>query len=248
MASYPIELQNVEKTFHGLHALKNLSLSVEEGEIVALVGRSGSGKSTLIKLLNSTLEPSAGIIKISGHRLSDSKPHSRKIRQKVATIHQGLALVTRLSALENTLQGALGFMAWPRLGIFSYPKHLRLRAQKLLEQLDIGDKSLQPVCNLSGGQQQRVAIARALMQQPEIILADEPISALDPETSIQVLSLLKRVAQNNHLTLIVAIHQIEFVEGFASRVIGLKSGEIALDVPANQFNSQLSKQIFSDVN
>jgi phosphonate transport system ATP-binding protein len=241
-----IELNGITKTFSKQHALRDLNLGVAEGEIIALIGKSGSGKSTLIKIMNLMSLPSSGTVTILGHEVSSSGAKARLVRRHVATIHQGLALVPRLSVIENTLQGALGSLIGPRLGLLSYPKHLRTTAEDLLQELGIGEKCHHPLSQLSGGQQQRVAIARALMQRPKIILADEPISSLDPETSVQVLTLLKKYALELNLTVVVAIHQIEFIEGFADRVIGLKNGQIAMDVQVENFDDQFSKVLFTD--
>jgi phosphonate transport system ATP-binding protein len=178
--------------------------------------------------------------------LRDSHSARQKLRRQVATIHQGLALVPSLSALENALQGSLNTLRGPRLGAFSYPRSLRVHALELLAQLGLEEKALQPVATLSGGQQQRVAIARALMQNPEILLADEPISALDPQTSRQVLELFKSIAKDRGLTLLIAIHQVEFVDSFADRVIGLEAGRIVLDSQVEDFDKRAMAKMFGD--
>lgn len=246
MTEFAIQLSGVSKSFGLTKALSEIDLSITKGEIVALIGKSGSGKTTLLKLLNLMEPSSSGVVSLLGKDVSDPSLNARALQKTVATIHQGLALVPRLSALENVMQGALGSLRGPRLGVFSYPKVLRVKATEFLEELGIAEKKLEPLSQLSGGQQQRVAIARALMQEPQILLADEPISALDPETSGQVLDLLKKVSLNHQLTLLVSIHQIEFVKGFASRVIGLKDGSVTLDLPAGKFDGQLSSSLFSD--
>lgn len=246
MTEYSLELAKVSKSYGETRALSDIDLVVPEGEIVALIGKSGSGKSTLLKLLNQLELTTSGRLRILGEELGAPGVDLRNLRRAVATIHQGLALTPRLSALENAMQGALGSLTGPRLGMVSYPKALRIQAMDVLQSLDIGDKALEPVSQLSGGQQQRVAIARALMQKPRVLLADEPISALDPKTSAQVLDLLKRIAKENNLTLVVAIHQVEFVQGFADRVVGLRGGRISLDSTARSLDRQLSKSLFSD--
>lgn len=246
MASPSLELLGVSKSFGETTAISDIDLVVPQGQIVALIGKSGSGKSTLLRLINQIERPSSGIIRILGHEASESAKQQRDLKRAVATIHQGLALTPRLSALENAMQGALGSLSGPRLGVVSYPKSLRQQAMDILSSLGISEKALEPVSHLSGGQQQRVAIARALMQSPKLLLADEPISALDPKTSAQVLELLSKVAKDHHLTLVVAIHQVEYVPSFANRVVGLKNGTIALDCPAADFDPKHSITLFSD--
>jgi phosphonate transport system ATP-binding protein len=243
-----IGFQSIGKRYGHLQALSGVNLSIYQGSLVALIGKSGSGKSTLLKLVNQMETASSGQITILGKSLQDPASSGRELRKRVATIHQGLALVPRLSALENTMQGALTHLRAPRLGAFSYPVSLRTQALDLLAELGLSDKSLEPVVNLSGGQQQRVAVARALMQQPQILLADEPISALDPQTSKQVLQLFKSVAQDRGLTLLIAIHQVEFVDSFADRIIGLQSGQIVLDSEVSKFDKSAMAKLFGDAN
>ncbi len=236
---------DVSKSFGQSDALRDITLSVNPGELLALVGKSGSGKSTLLNLVNQMQSPTAGSIQILDSELSNRKM-AQMLRSKVATIHQGLALVTRLSAIENAMQGALSSITGPRLGVFSYPKEIRKKAADVLSELGLKDKQMQPVSTLSGGQQQRVAIARALMQDPAVILADEPISSLDPQTATQVLHLIKTVSKSRGITLLMAIHQIDLVGEFAERVIGLQAGKIKFDTPLAQFDADARKELFGD--
>lgn len=243
-----LHFESVGKNYGSVEALSQLNFEIPRGSLVALIGKSGSGKSTLLKLVNQMESLTSGELRILGFDLRDSPSARQKLRREVATIHQGLALVARLSALENTMQGSLSSLRGPRLGAYSYPKSLRVQALELLAELGLEDKALEPVANLSGGQQQRVAIARALMQKPRILLADEPISALDPQTSRQVLELFKSVAKDRGLTLLVAIHQVEFVDSFADRVIGLETGRIVLDSMVEDFDKRAMAKMFGDAN
>jgi phosphonate transport system ATP-binding protein len=228
-------------------AIENLDLIIRQGEVIALIGKSGSGKSTLLKLISGIELPSDGTIQISDQAVASLRGRSaRRKRSSIALIHQGLALVPRLSTLENVLQGALPRLVGPRLGLVSYPAHLKAQARELLDRVGILDKQYEALGNLSGGQMQRVAIARALMQQPEILLADEPISALDPNTASQVLELFKEVALEFSLTVIIAIHQVNFVSQFATRVIGLTSGRKTLDIPSTDFGKKALSSMFGD--
>jgi phosphonate transport system ATP-binding protein len=211
-------------------ALDNVSLEVPKGQLLSLIGLSGSGKSTLMRHLNGLHKPTSGTVKVLGTEVSSaSNRELRAVRRNVGFVFQQFGLVGRATCLENVLSGALGRLGGPRYGVWSYPKQLRREAFDHLDRVGLAPQAYQRADTLSGGQMQRVAIARTIMQQPEILLADEPVASLDPESSAQVLELMLQVATEAKMTIIVTLHQVELAMGWAHRIVGLRDGRVVLD-------------------
>jgi phosphonate transport system ATP-binding protein len=168
----------------------------------------------------------------------------RALRCQVGFIFQQFGLVGRLTVLENVLSGALGRIRFPRFGVLAYPRSLRLEALSHLERVGLDDRAFQRSDTLSGGQQQRVAIARTLMQQPVLLLADEPVASLDPESSAAVMELLLRICQEEHLTVIASLHQVELARGWADRMVGLRDGRVVLDTRPQDITSDELMEIY----
>jgi phosphonate transport system ATP-binding protein len=168
----------------------------------------------------------------------------RGLRRQVGFIFQQFGLVGRLTVLENVLSGALGRIRFPRFGVLSYPRSLRLEALAHLERVGLDERAFQRSDTLSGGQQQRVAIARTLMQQPVLLLADEPVASLDPESSAAVMELLLRICQEEHLTVIASLHQVELARGWADRMVGLRDGRVVLDARPQDVTSDGVMEIY----
>jgi phosphonate transport system ATP-binding protein len=211
-------------------ALDNVSLEVPKGQLLSLIGLSGSGKSTLMRHLNGLHKPTSGSVKVLGTEVSSaSNRELRAVRRNVGFVFQQFGLVGRATCLENVLSGALGRLGGPRYGVWSYPKQLRREAFDHLDRVGLAPQAYQRADTLSGGQMQRVAIARTIMQQPEILLADEPVASLDPESSAQVLELMLQVATEAKMTIIVTLHQVELAMGWAHRIVGLRDGRVVLD-------------------
>jgi phosphonate transport system ATP-binding protein len=226
-----ISLWHVSKSFGATQALDNVSLEVSAGQMVALLGLSGSGKSTLLRTINGLHRPTSGEIRVLGTDVAAARRSElRMLRRQVGFVFQQFELVGRLTALENVLSGALGRVRGPRLGTMSYPLALRKEALARLERVGLADRAFQRAGTLSGGQQQRVAIARAMMQQPQILLADEPVASLDPETSDQVMDLMFSICQEQNITVVVCLHQVDLAMKWAERIIGLREGKLVLDV------------------
>ncbi|MER6975762.1 phosphonate ABC transporter ATP-binding protein [Streptomyces carpinensis] len=226
-----ISLRHVSKSFGATQALDNVSLEVSAGQMVALLGLSGSGKSTLLRTINGLHRPTSGEIRVLGTDVAAARRSElRMLRRQVGFVFQQFELVGRLTALENVLSGALGRVRGPRLGTMSYPLALRKEALARLERVGLADRAFQRAGTLSGGQQQRVAIARAMMQQPQILLADEPVASLDPETSDQVMDLMFSICQEQNITVVVCLHQVDLAMKWAERIIGLREGKLVLDV------------------
>ena len=230
-ASPLISLTGVSKRFpNGTLALDNVSLEVPKGQLLSLIGLSGSGKSTLMRHLNGLHKPTSGSVRVLGTEVSSaSNRELRAVRRNVGFVFQQFGLVGRATCLENVLSGALGRLGGPRYGVWSYPKQLRREAFDHLDRVGLAPQAYQRADTLSGGQMQRVAIARTIMQQPEILLADEPVASLDPESSAQVLELMLQVATEEKMTIIVTLHQVELAMGWAHRIVGLRDGRVVLD-------------------
>lgn len=247
-ATPAIQLTDITKKFGDNTALNSVSLNVEAGEVVVLLGLSGSGKSTLLRHINGLEVPTAGAVSVLGSRVSGTRGRSlRKLRSRIGFVFQQFELVGPRTVLENVLSGALSTLRGPRLGLLSYPKALRVRALDLLEEVGLEERAFQRADTLSGGQQQRVAIARALMQNPDILLADEPVASLDPESSKQVMNLIREIAVRRGLTVVCSLHQVEIALAWADRIVGLRHGEVVLDTVAAGLAESTVMDIYSQV-
>ncbi|TDD45346.1 phosphonate ABC transporter ATP-binding protein [Nonomuraea terrae] len=234
-----VETRGLVKTFgDDVHACASIDLTVRQGEIVALLGPSGSGKSTLLRHLNGLTRPDSGDIRVLGVDVVTAKGAAlRALRRRVGVVFQQFNLVGRLTVMENVLNGALGRVRGPRYGIVTWPKSVRVEAFEHLDRVGLADRAYQRAGSLSGGQQQRVAIARALLQRPELVLADEPVASLDPETAASVMDLLVRVCREDGLTMVCTLHQIELALQWTRRVVGLRRGEVRLDEPTGALDA-----------
>jgi phosphonate transport system ATP-binding protein len=244
-------LNRVGKEFgEGKHccvAVRNVTLNITAGEQIALLGPSGSGKTTLFRLLNGSLFPSSGKLL---YRQNDvgamSDGELRAMRRKIGSIYQQHYLVASMSVLTNTLSGALG--RWglaSTLRNLTSPKALEVeRAERCLKAVGLADKRQFRCEQLSGGQQQRLAIARTLMQEPEVILADEPVSSLDPVLSGEILELLVRLAEEAKLTLLTSLHQVDLALRNSKRIVALRGGEIAFDLPTSELDQRSLTQLY----
>ncbi len=229
-----VKVSDLRKQFNGHEVLAGINLRVRKGEPVALIGPSGSGKTTLIRTINGFVVPDAGSVSISGKEIKyRDREALRHTRKKIGMIYQLFNLVERTSVLGNVMAGALGrldrgvSLLSSTLGFFS--KVEREKAMDLLRFVGIEEKAGERVDRLSGGQKQRVAIARALMQEPELLLADEPIANLDPKSSRKILELLFQINQEKKITLITVLHHLDSVRDHFHRVIALKEGAICFD-------------------
>jgi phosphonate transport system ATP-binding protein len=243
-----IEITGVTKDFGTTVALRDVGLSVNRGEVVVLLGLSGSGKSTLLRHIDGLERPSSGEVEVLGQRIPRLKAKElRRMRGRIAMIFQQFELVPSLTVLENVLTGALAQLRGPRLGLWAYPRSFKLRALQHLDRVGLLEKAYSRADQLSGGQQQRVAIARALMQNPEILLADEPVASLDPESSDQVMRLIREIAADDGLTVVCSLHQVDLALGWGDRIIGLRHGEVVLDTPALGLSKDQVMEIYGRV-
>ncbi|MEM9132945.1 MAG: phosphonate ABC transporter ATP-binding protein [Actinomycetota bacterium] len=231
-----VVVRDLVKTFDDgrVRALDGVSFDVPEGQMLVIIGLSGSGKSTLLRHLNGLHTPTEGSVEVLGVDVPAAKGRQlRTLRRDVGFVFQQFNIVGRLSCMENVLSGALGRVRGPRLGALMYPRSLREEALRKLDRVGLGDRAWQRTDTLSGGQQQRVAIARTLMQNPRIVLADEPVASLDPEISGQVMDLLVQCCIEDNITVLCSLHQVDLALGWANRLIGLQDGRIVLDSPVD---------------
>lgn len=226
-----IRLTHVTKRFtEDVLGLDDVSFHVPKGQRLVLLGKSGSGKSTLLRSMNRLQQPTQGTVEIHGHDINTvGRSELRRMRREIGFIFQNFHLVGSMTTLENVCTGFLGGLFGPRSGLWMYPKAHRRVALDLLDRVGLADRAFQRTDTLSGGQQQRVAIARALAQTPSILLADEPVASLDPESSAGVLDLLTRISKEDNLTVVCSLHQVEYALAFGERIIGLKEGRVVLD-------------------
>jgi len=223
-----LEVRNLTKVYDdGTMALKNVSFDVQDGEFLVIIGLSGAGKSTLLRCINRLIEPTEGRIIWDGVDVTAASPQQLlEIRRHIGMVFQQFNLVKRSSVLTNVLSGRLGYVnPWASL-LNRFPPEDHARAQRALERLGITDQAHKRADELSGGQQQRVGIARALMQEPKIILADEPVASLDPVLAHSILSHLERLNQEDGITILCSLHYLDLIQRYATRVIGLRDGEL----------------------
>jgi phosphonate transport system ATP-binding protein len=229
-----ISVESLEKQYAGGPlALTGVDLTVSRGEIVILLGPNGSGKSTLLRCLNLLERPTAGRVCIDGLDLTTAtRSELRRCRRRIGVVFQRFNLVPGMSAFQNVLFGAMGQHGLWRTTTLLASTALRQEAMACLARVNLADKAAQRADTLSGGQQQRVAIARMLMQDPEIVLADEPIASLDPKAGRDVMDLLWAVARERGLTVICTLHHLDLAREYGGRIVGLQLGRKVLDVPA----------------
>jgi phosphonate transport system ATP-binding protein len=241
-----IVLDDVSVTYRGgVRALKNVSLTVDDGEFVVVVGLSGAGKSTLLRALNGLVPATSGSIRIDGIEVVGASARTlREVRSEVGMIFQTFNLVLRTSVMNNVLMGRLAKVpAWrSTLGLWSNDD--REAAFRALERVGIVDKAWVRASDLSGGQQQRVGIARALAQEPTVMLADEPVAALDPVTTHQVMGDLQRINRELGITTLVNLHFLDLARHYGRRLIGLRDGELVYDGDISEVDDDTFREIY----
>lgn len=241
-----IKFDKVNKVYpNGLHALKNVSLEINQGEFVAIIGLSGAGKSTLLRTINRMHGITDGSLTVNGQEVKNLKGNDlRKFRRKIGMVFQSFNLVTRTTVIKNVLTSRVPDMPLWKSIIGLYSKEDKIKALEALDKVGILDKAYIRADQLSGGQQQRVALARTLAQNPEIILADEPVAALDPITAAQVMDDFKKINKDLNISVLINIHHVDLALKYADRVIGIKAGEIVYDGPSKNVNQDILKQIY----
>ena len=241
-----IEFQNVSKRYpNGFEALKDINLKIEQGEFAAVIGLSGAGKSTLIRTINRMHDITEGTLTVDGINVMELQGKSlRAFRRKIGMIFQSFNLITRTTVIKNVLTAFVPELPWWRVFLGIFRKEEKIAALEALDQMGILDKAFVRADQLSGGQQQRVALARTLAQNPQIILADEPVASLDPVTARQVMDDFQRINRDMNITVIINIHHVELALQYASRVIGIREGKIVYDGPSSQVTQQILDGIY----
>lgn len=241
-----ISFNDVSKTYpNGVQGLKHVSLDIQQGEFVAIIGLSGAGKSTLIRTINRMHDITGGKLEVDGINVSDLKGKQlRKFRRKIGMIFQSFNLVTRTTVIKNVLMSNVPDMPWYKTLLGMYSKEQKIAALNALDKIGILDKAYTRCDQLSGGQQQRVALARTLNQNPTIILADEPVAALDPITARSVMLDFKRINEDLNISILLNIHHVDLALEYATRVIGIRDGEIVYDGPTGEVTKEVLDLVY----
>jgi len=241
-----LRLDNLVKQYPtGDIALHGVTLEVPAGQVMALIGPSGAGKSTLIRCINRLVEPTSGSIRLHDLELTGLGARAlRRARRRIGMIFQEFALVERLSVMENVLSGRLGYVGFWRSYFRRFPQADIDAAFHLLDRVNLSDLAYKRADALSGGQRQRVGIARALIQDPELLLVDEPTASLDPKTSRQIMRLIRELCTEHGLTAIINIHDVQLAQLFTERIVGLQQGRIVYDGPPDGLTPDVLTRIY----
>ncbi|WP_026657582.1 phosphonate ABC transporter ATP-binding protein [Butyrivibrio sp. AC2005] len=242
-----IKFEDVGKRYpNGFEGLKHVNLTIEQGEFVAIIGLSGAGKSTLIRTINRMHDVTSGKLTVDDvDVMSLSGKQLRRFRRKIGMIFQSFNLITRTTVIKNVLTAFVPDMPWFRSTFGIYTKDEKMKALECLDKVGILRKAFVRADQLSGGQQQRVALARTLAQNPQIILADEPVAALDPVTAKQVMDDFKRINEEMKITILINIHHVDLALKYATRVVGIREGEIVYDGPASEVDKDVLASIYN---
>ena len=243
-----LRLEGLVKTYPtGDKALKGVTMEVPKGQVIGLIGPSGAGKSTLIRCINRLIEPTEGSIKLAGLELTDlGSAALRAQRRRMGMIFQEYALVERLTVMENVLSGRLGYVGFWRSYFRKFPQDSIDEAFRLLERVGLTEMVDKRADELSGGQRQRVGIARALIQDPAILLVDEPTASLDPKTSRQIMRLICELCEERGLATVINIHDVALAQMFVRRIVGLRLGEIVFDGPPDSMTAETLTEIYGE--
>ncbi|MBI5667524.1 MAG: phosphonate ABC transporter ATP-binding protein [Chloroflexi bacterium] len=241
-------IENLTKIYdNGFKALDRINLEIPEGQFVSIIGLSGSGKSTLLRCINRLIDPTEGRIVWRGVDITAATDDElRQIRRRIGMIFQQFNLVRRSSVITNVMSGRLGYVN-PMFSLVNYfPRAEKERALAALERVGIPEKAYVRASSLSGGQQQRVGIARALMQNPELMLADEPVASLDPATSHSVMKYLELLNKEDGITILCSLHFLSLARAYSDRVIALKDGRLEFDGLPGEIDNDRFKQIYGE--
>lgn len=241
-----IEFNNVSKIYpNGTKGLDNVNLKIDKGEFVAIIGLSGAGKSTLIRTINRMIDITDGSLIVNGKDVRSLKGKQlREFRRKIGMIFQSFNLVTRTTVIKNVLTAKVPEISFIRSVFGIFTKEEKIQALEALDKMGIVDKAFIRADQLSGGQQQRVALSRTLAQNPEIILADEPVAALDPITARKVMEDFKKINKEMDISILINIHHVELALNYADRIVGIRDGKIVYDGPSSDVTEEILESIY----
>lgn len=238
-------LEKLSKHFKQVRAVDGISINIRDGEMVGIIGSSGAGKSTLLRLINRLIDPTAGRIAFEGQNIFALKGRALlQWRVKCAMIFQQFNLVGRLDVLTNVLVGRLGYHHTMPTLFKLFSRKEKAMAIEALNRLDMAHTALERAENLSGGQQQRVAIARALVQEPKVVLADEPIASLDPHNAAKVMDALKAINEEDGITVIANLHHLNTARSYCQRIIAMRNGRIVFDGVPDELTDEKAIQVY----
>jgi len=243
-----LQLAELTKKYNtGELALKGVTLDIPKGQVLALIGPSGAGKSTLIRCVNRLVQPTSGSVVLKGTELTKlSSSALRKARRRMGMIFQEYALVERLTVMENVLSGRLGYVGFWRSYFRKFPSADVQEAYRLLDRVGLKHMADKRADELSGGQRQRVGICRALIQDPDLLLVDEPTASLDPKTSRQIMRLIQELCSERGLTAIINIHDVFLAQMFSQRVVGLELGSVVYDGKPEGLTAEVLTRIYGE--
>ncbi len=225
-----LTLENLGKTFVNIKAVDDVSLTIESGQLVGVIGRSGAGKSTLLRLINRLIDPTSGSIRFEGRKITALKGRELRLwRASCAMIFQQFNLIERMDVLTNVLVGRIAHHGFMSSMARRFSDEERAMAVRALDRLDLAPQALQRAGTLSGGQQQRVAIAKALVQDPKILLADEPIASLDPANAAKVMDALRTINKEDGITVLVNLHTLDTARNYCDRIVAMRGGRVHFD-------------------
>lgn len=242
-----LEVRNIKKAYAtGEHALKGVDLEMGSQEVVALLGLSGSGKSTLLRCINRLVEPTSGTVILDGVDVTAirGRRQLRQVRQRMGMIFQEFNLVNRLTVLENVLAGCLGYTPTWRCFLRAFARSDIERAIDTCDRVGLVDHIRKRADQLSGGQRQRVGVARALMQRPKLLLVDEPTSSLDPKIGREVMDLMSKLAAEEHIPMLVSVHDLDLARTYTSRIVGLQGGVKVLDTKTSDVDADTLENVY----
>jgi phosphonate transport system ATP-binding protein len=240
-----LAINNLTKYYKDVRALADVSLKVKAGEFVTVIGRSGAGKSTLLRCVNRMIEPSSGMIEFDGIDMRSLRRRDlRRARRRIGMIFQHFNLVPRQTVIENVLHGRLGYKSTLQGSLGIYDREEKRHAMDVLERLGLEDQARKRCDQLSGGQKQRVGIARALVQDPRLILCDEPIASLDPKSSKTIMDHLYRISRDMKITILMNLHQVDVAIKYSDRIIGIREGAIVYDGDSKKLKKKIVAEIY----